>query len=143
MVCLFNTFCQHNNELKNDFFYLRVPADKHPQIAPNEFANFIKTHGANTPSRKSSSLRRRKSILSQSLSVKSNRLPENQDIVEEEDEDEDDLNRTLSEKKRQFLKKVMNDSEKLKCKSLEKREAIIFAHFINYILLNLCSYKYK
>jgi hypothetical protein len=68
--------------------------------------------------RKSSSLRRRKSILSQSLSVKSTRLPSNSnDNIEEEGVgEESELNRTLSEKKRIFLKKVMNDSEKLKGK---------------------------
>lgn len=78
------------------FYEYRVPADKHPQIAPNEFATFIKTHGINTPNRRSSSLQRRKSILSQSVRQ------------QEQEEEEEDLNRTLSEKKRQFLKKVLD-----------------------------------
>jgi hypothetical protein len=86
----------------------RVPADKHPEIAPTEFANFIKTHGANTPSRNNSTLHRRKSILSQSLSVS----PKYNN--EEEEDDEIELNRTLSEKKRHFLEKVMNDKGKIK-----------------------------
>lgn len=93
---------------------IRVPADKHPQIAPTEFANFIKTHGTKSPI-KSGRLNRRKSILSQSLSVKNTQ----QHRREEEDNDDDeeaDLNRTLSEKKRNFLKKVMTDNVNLKGK---------------------------
>jgi hypothetical protein len=74
--------------------YNRVPADKHPQIAPNEFATFIKTHGINTPSRRSSSLHRRKSVLSQSI-----------------EDEETELKRSLSEKKRQFLKKVLEEGK--------------------------------
>ncbi|CAO3644454.1 unnamed protein product [Mucor hiemalis] len=103
----------HNEKLElepeeSDVDVIWVPADKHPEIAPTEFANFIKTHGANTPTRRTSSLHRRKSILSQSLSARGTTT--NDDDVE----DELDLNRTLSEKKRRFLQKVMSDSEKLK-----------------------------
>lgn len=91
----------------------RVPADKHPEIAPNEFANFIKTHGANTPTRRASSLHRRKSILSQSLtsssSSSSGRYSHDDDETEEAE-----LNRTLSEKKRIFLQKVMTENKQLK-----------------------------
>ncbi|KAG2194096.1 hypothetical protein INT47_011764, partial [Mucor saturninus] len=79
-----------------------VPADKHPQIAPTEFANFLKTHGAASSANHNNNgnnIRRRKSILSQSMYVKST-------------DDGEDLNRTLSEKKRNFLKKVMTDSDK-------------------------------
>lgn len=83
----------------------RVPADKHPEIAPNEFANFIKTHGANTPTRRASSLHRRKSILSQSLTSSSSY---------DNDDEEAELNRTLSEKKRIFLQKVMTENKQLK-----------------------------
>ncbi|KAK4521753.1 uncharacterized protein ATC70_004288 [Mucor velutinosus] len=87
-----------------------VPADKHPEIAPNEFANFIKTHGANTPTRRASSLHRRKSILSQSLTSSSSAR-----YSHDEDEDEEaELNRTLSEKKRIFLQKVMTENKQLK-----------------------------
>lgn len=98
---------QKNQLKKQANSKLRVPADKHPQIAPTEFANFIKTHGANTLTKLNSSLRRRKSILSQSLYVKQSRIQEDED-------DELELNRTLSEKKRNFLKKVMTDSVKIK-----------------------------
>ncbi|RCI02971.1 hypothetical protein CU098_002311, partial [Rhizopus stolonifer] len=73
-----------------------VPADKHPQIAPNEFANFIKTHGANMPTKRSLSLHRRNSILSQSV---------------EQDEEEQEETLSLSEKKRIFLEKVMEDGQ--------------------------------
>lgn len=86
----------------------RVPADKHPEIAPNEFANFIKTHGANTPTRRASSLQRRKSILSQSLTSTSS------DRHNRNDDEEAELNRTLSEKKRIFLQKVMIENQQLK-----------------------------
>ncbi|CAO0794138.1 unnamed protein product [Mucor circinelloides] len=82
-----------------------VPADKHPEIAPNEFANFIKTHGANTPTRRASSLHRRKSILSQSLISSSSY---------DNDDEEAELSRTLSEKKRIFLQKVMTENKQLK-----------------------------
>lgn len=104
----------HNEKLElepeeGDVDLIWVPADKHPEIAPTEFANFIKTHGANTPTRRRSGLHRRKSILSQSLSAKSTT---NND--EDDEEDELELNRTLSEKKRRFLEKVMSDNEKLK-----------------------------
>ncbi|KAI8645617.1 hypothetical protein BD408DRAFT_440648 [Parasitella parasitica] len=85
-----------------------VPADKHPEIAPDEFTNFIKTHGANTPTRRASSLRRRKSFLSQSLSH------DDADDEEEEEEEEAKLSRTLSEKKRMFLQKVMAENQQLK-----------------------------
>lgn len=97
---IFTPKIKKNHGLKK-LLYFRVPADKHPQIAPIEFANFIKTHGTKLPT-KSGRLHRRRSILSQSLSVKSTN-----DTVE--DDDEADLNRTLSEKKRNFLKKVMAD----------------------------------
>lgn len=82
-----------------------MPADKHPEIAPNEFANFIKTHGANTPTRRASSLHRRKSILSQSLISSSSY---------DNDDEEAELSRTLSEKKRIFLQKVMTENKQLK-----------------------------
>ncbi|KAI9025938.1 hypothetical protein CLU79DRAFT_844484 [Phycomyces nitens] len=42
-----------------------VPANKHPQIAPSEFANWINTHPTN-PARRSSEIKRRHSSLSQS-----------------------------------------------------------------------------
>ncbi|KAI8970787.1 activator of mitotic machinery Cdc14 phosphatase activation C-term-domain-containing protein [Pilobolus umbonatus] len=42
-----------------------LPADKHPQIAPNEFVKFLQTHGTYTI-RRAKSLGRKKSILSQS-----------------------------------------------------------------------------
>ncbi|CEP15134.1 hypothetical protein [Parasitella parasitica] len=85
-----------------------VPADKHPEIAPDEFTNFIQTHGANTPTRRASSLRRRKSFLSQSLSQ--------DDGYNDDDEEEErvELNRTLSEKKRIFLQKVLTENQQLK-----------------------------
>jgi hypothetical protein len=63
----------------------------------------MKTHGANTPTRRSFSLHRNKSILSQSLTS-----------TQSDDQDDEHLNRTLSEKKRLFLKKVMTDSEQVK-----------------------------
>ncbi|KAF1803268.1 hypothetical protein FB192DRAFT_1278184 [Mucor lusitanicus] len=88
-----------------------VPADKHPEIAPNEFANFIKTHGANTPTRRASSLHRRKSILSQSLTSSSSSRYHHDD---DHQDDEAELNRTLSEKKRIFLQKVMTENKQLK-----------------------------
>ncbi|KAI9252719.1 hypothetical protein EDC94DRAFT_272569 [Helicostylum pulchrum] len=103
---------QEEDEEEEQEDIIWVPADKHPQIAPTEFANFIKTHGTKSPI-KSGRLNRRKSILSQSLSVKNTQ----QHRREEEDNDDDeeaDLNRTLSEKKRNFLKKVMTDNVNLK-----------------------------
>ncbi|KAI7907426.1 uncharacterized protein BX663DRAFT_548469 [Cokeromyces recurvatus] len=87
-----------------------VPADKHPQIAPIEFAKFIKTHGANTPTRRSTTLHRRKSILSQSMTV----LEQRNTLIDHDEEEEEELHRTLSEKKRLFLKKVMTNNEQLK-----------------------------
>ncbi|KAI8075763.1 hypothetical protein BDF21DRAFT_423623 [Thamnidium elegans] len=105
---------EEEEEDTNDVIW--VPADKHPQIAPTEFANFIKTHGTKSPI-KSGRLDRRKSILSQSLSVKNTQQQRPQQQQEEEDDDDDeeaDLNRTLSEKKRNFLKKVMTDNVNLK-----------------------------
>ncbi|KAI8375891.1 activator of mitotic machinery Cdc14 phosphatase activation C-term-domain-containing protein [Blakeslea trispora] len=85
-----------------------VPADKHPQIAPNEFANFLKTHGANIPTKRSSSLRRRGSILSQSVSMHDT---------------------PPSEKKQAFLKRIQSpsdqpDSPQKKDKSLLRRSAL-------------------
>ncbi|KAL0089373.1 hypothetical protein J3Q64DRAFT_1636511 [Phycomyces blakesleeanus] len=58
----------------------RVPANKHPQIAPGEFVNWINTHPTN-PARRTSEIKRRNSSLSQShvsedednLSVKTSR----------------------------------------------------------------------
>ncbi|KAI7848346.1 hypothetical protein BDC45DRAFT_317275 [Circinella umbellata] len=49
---------------KNKF---RVPAHKHPQIAPSEFVNWIQVHGA-APTRKGSKVKRQKSQLSRSMS---------------------------------------------------------------------------
>ncbi|OAD70124.1 hypothetical protein PHYBLDRAFT_76156 [Phycomyces blakesleeanus NRRL 1555(-)] len=57
-----------------------VPANKHPQIAPGEFVNWINTHPTN-PARRTSEIKRRNSSLSQShvsedednLSVKTSR----------------------------------------------------------------------
>jgi hypothetical protein len=45
---------------------IRVPAKKHPQIAPAEFANWIKQHGDEKPEKikNKSKLRRKKSHLS-------------------------------------------------------------------------------
>ncbi|OBZ90121.1 hypothetical protein A0J61_01842 [Choanephora cucurbitarum] len=83
----------------DDVIWQVVPADKHPQIAPNEFANFLRTHGANIPTRRSSSLRRRESILSQSISPREN----------EEDPQDSKPKRSLSEKKKAFLKRMQDN----------------------------------
>lgn len=48
--------------------FFRVPADKHPEIAPSEFANWIKLHGT-SPTRNGSKVRRQKSKLSKSVSL--------------------------------------------------------------------------
>ncbi|KAI9473663.1 MAG: hypothetical protein EXX96DRAFT_528493 [Benjaminiella poitrasii] len=85
-----------------------VPADKHPQIAPTEFAEFIKTHGMNIPTRRSTTLHRRKSILSQTVNT-----PERRNTIIDNENDEDELHRTLSEKKRLFLKKIMSKNEQV------------------------------
>jgi hypothetical protein len=92
-----------------------VPADKHPQIAPTEFAKFIQGQGTSIPIRRTSSLHRQKSILSQSTTSQ-----EEQEPKDEDDDDDQDLNRTLSEKKRAFLKRISVENERLGKKEREK-----------------------
>lgn len=47
----------------------RVPADKHPQIAPEEFAKYIETQGSIVPTKRASSLQRRHTLLSESFTT--------------------------------------------------------------------------
>ncbi|KAG1048193.1 hypothetical protein G6F43_009402 [Rhizopus delemar] len=54
-------------ELTNDIIW--VPAEKHPKIAPTEFAKFIEAQGANLPVKRAASLQRRNSVLSQSYTL--------------------------------------------------------------------------
>ncbi|CEI97850.1 Putative Potential regulator of cell polarity [Rhizopus microsporus] len=73
-------------DLTNDVIW--VPADKHPQIAPIEFAKFIEVHGANTPvRRRSSSLQRRKSVLSQSHTFEDDEFRHNLQVSDESRDD--------------------------------------------------------
>lgn len=50
-------------------FTIRVPAEKHPKIAPTEFAKFIEAQGANLPVKRATSLQRRNSVLAQSYTL--------------------------------------------------------------------------
>jgi hypothetical protein len=84
----------------------RVPADKHPQIAPTEFAKFIQGQGTSIPIRRANSLHRQKSILSQSTTS------QEEQQLQDEDDDDQDLNRTLSEKKRAFLKRISVENDR-------------------------------
>ena len=57
---------------------IRVPAHKHPQIAPSEFVNWIQVHGE-TPAMKQSKVRRQKSKLSRSMSYNDANITSNED----------------------------------------------------------------
>ncbi|CEG83450.1 Putative DNA-directed RNA polymerase [Rhizopus microsporus] len=73
-------------DLTNDVIW--VPADKHPQIAPIEFAKFIEVHGANTPvRRRASSLQRRKSVLSQSHTFEDDEFRHNLQVSDKSRDD--------------------------------------------------------
>ncbi|EIE87631.1 hypothetical protein RO3G_12342 [Rhizopus delemar RA 99-880] len=54
-------------ELTSDTIW--VPADKHPQIAPEEFAKYIETQGSIVPTKRASSLQRRHTLLSESFTT--------------------------------------------------------------------------
>ncbi|KAI8881687.1 hypothetical protein K501DRAFT_334532 [Backusella circina FSU 941] len=99
---------EEEEEQEEDFTnVIWVPADKHPQIAPTEFAKFIQTQGTSIPIRRANSLHRQKSILSQSTTSQEG------EEVQDEDEEDEDLKRTLSEKKRAFLKRISVENERL------------------------------
>ncbi|KAG1453898.1 hypothetical protein G6F56_007453 [Rhizopus delemar] len=84
-------------ELTNDIIW--VPAEKHPKIAPVEFAKFIETQGANIPVKRAASLQRRNSVLSQSYTF---------------EEDTNEMARTSSQVKKTDLrpsKEIMFDRD--------------------------------